>query len=87
MFEETIKIFELSEKEANMIGYINNVIRWKNLKTNDLKLDNDINKQGELLYNVDFPTQLMERKLDFFQGKSTQEKTNEINKKSDNLKK
>ncbi len=43
-----------------MIGDINNVISVKkNLKANILKLDNDRNKQGELLCNVDFQIQLM----------------------------
>ena len=84
LFEESKKLFELREKEANMIGDINNVISAKkNLKANILKLDNDINKQGELLYNVDFQIQLMERKVDWVQGKRTQEETNEINKKTE----
>jgi len=86
LFEESKKLFELREKEANMIGDINNVISAKkNLKANILKLDNDINKQGELLYNVDFQIQLMERKVDWVQGKRTQEETNEINKKTEIL--
>ena len=88
LFEESKKLFELREKEANMIGDINNVISAKkNLKANILKLDNDINKQGELLYNVDFQIQLMERKVDWVQGKRTQEETNEINKKTEILEK
>ena len=58
-----------------MIGDINNVISAKkNLKANILKLDNDINKQGELLYNVDFQIQLMERKVDWVQGKRENQK-------------
>ena len=86
LFEESKRLFELREKEANMIGDINNVISAKkNLKANILKLDNDINKQGELLYNVDFQIQLMERKVDWVQGKRTQEETNEINKKTEIL--
>ena len=71
-----------------MIGDINNVISAKkNLKANILKLDNEITKQGELLYNVDFQIQLMERKVDWVQGKRTQEETNEINKKTEILEK
>lgn len=86
LFEESKTLFELREKEANMIGDINNVISAKkNLKANILKLDNDITKQGELLYNVDFQIQLMERKVDWVQGKRTQEETNEINKKTEIL--
>ena len=88
LFEESKKLLELRGKEANMIGDINNVISAKkNLKANILKLDNDINKQGELLYNVDFQIQLMERKVDWVQGKRTQEETNEINKKTEILEK
>lgn len=59
----------------------------KNLKANILKLDNDINKQGELLYNVDFQIQLMERKVDWVQGKRTQKKQMKLTKKQKFLKK
>ena len=88
LYDESKILFDLREKEANMIGDINNVISAKkNLKANILKLDNEITKQGELLYNVDFQIQLMERKVDWVQGKRTQEETNEINKKTEILEK
>ena len=82
LFEESKKLFELREKEANMIGDINNVISAKkNLKANILKLDNDINKQGELLYNVDFQIQLMERKVDWVQENVRRRKQTKLTKK------
>ena len=88
LYDESKILFDLREKEANMIGDINNVISAKkNLKANILKLDNEITKKGELLYNVDFQIQLMERKVDWVQGKRTQEETNEINKKTEILEK
>ena len=88
LYEETQILYDLRGKEANMIGDINNVISAKkNLRANILKLDNEITKQGELLYNVDFQIQLMERKVDWVQGKRTQEETNEINKKTEILEK
>ena len=88
LYEETQILYDLRAKEANMIGDINNVISAKkNLRANILKLDNEITKQGELLYNVDFQIQLMERKVDWVQGKRTQEETNEINKKTEILEK
>jgi hypothetical protein len=42
----------------------------------------EIAKQEELIYNVDFQIQLMERKVAWVQGKRTQEETNEINKET-----
>lgn len=88
LYEDSKELFDLREKEANMIGNINNVISAKkNLKANIKKLDDEITKQGELLYNVDFQIQLMERKVDWVQGKRTQEETNEINKKTEILEK
>ena len=88
LYEQSKTLFEEREKEANMIGEINNVISAKkNLKANIGKLDNEIQKQGELVYNVDFQIQLMERKVDWVMGKRTQEETKEINKKTEILEK
>jgi chromosome segregation ATPase len=88
LYEKSKSLFDLREQEANMIGEINNIISArKNIKANIAKLETEITKQGELLYNVDFQIQLMERKVDWVQGKRTQEETNEINKKLDFLKK
>ena len=88
LYEESKILYDLRNKEANMIGEISNVISAKkSLKANILKLDNEITKQGELLYNVDFQIQLMERKVDWVQGKRTQEETNEISKKTEILEK
>ena len=88
LYEESKILYDLRNKEANMIGEISNVISAKkSLKSNILKLDNEITKQGELLYNVDFQIQLMERKVDWVQGKRTQEETNEISKKTEILEK
>ncbi len=47
-----------------MIGEINNILSAKkNIKGNIHKLEQEILKQQELLYNVDFQIQLMERKV------------------------
>lgn len=71
-----------------MIGEINNIISArKNIKANISKLGSEITKQQELLYNVDFQIQLMERKVAWVQGKRTQEETNEINKEIELLEK
>lgn len=57
-------LYQLREKEANMIGEINNILSAKkNIKGNIHKLEQEILKQQELLYNVDFQIQLMERKV------------------------
>ena len=88
LYEQSKTLFSEREKEANMIGDINNVISAKkNLKANIAKLDSEIQKQGELVYNVDFQIQLMERKVDWVMGKRTQEETKEINKKTEILEK
>ena len=69
-----------------MIGEINNIISAKkNINANIYKLEQEITKQQELIYNVDFQIQLMERKVAWVQGKRTQEETKEINKEIENL--
>ena len=88
LYEKSKELFKQREIEANTIGNINNVISAKkNLKANISKLRNEINKQGELIYNVDFQIQLMERKVDWVMGKRTQEETKEINKTTEMLEK
>jgi coiled-coil domain-containing protein 39 len=88
LYDKSKLLFDLREQEANMIGEINNIISAKkNIKANIAKLGADITKQQELLYNVDFQIQLMERKVAWVQGKRTQEETNEINKEIELLEK
>jgi len=64
LYEKSKALYELRENEANMIGEINNILSAKkNIKGNIHKLEQEILKQQELLYNVDFQIQLMERKV------------------------
>jgi chromosome segregation ATPase len=88
LYEKSKSLFDLREQEANMIGEINNIISAKkNIKANISKLEGEIAKQQELVYNVDFQIQLMERKVAWVQGKRTQEETNEINNEIEILEK
>jgi len=64
LYEKSKALYKLREEEANMIGEINNILSAKkNIKGNIAKLEQEILKQQELLYNVDFQIQLMERKV------------------------
>jgi hypothetical protein len=82
LYEKSKQLFQLREQEAHMIGEIDNILAaQKNIKANIDKLKLEITKQQELLYNVDFQIQLMERKIAWHQGKRTPEEINEINQK------
>lgn len=86
LYEKSKKLFKAREAEANMIGEINNIISAKkNINANIFKLNQEITKQQELIYNVDFQIQLMERKVAWVQGKRTQEETKEINNEIESL--
>jgi chromosome segregation ATPase len=99
LYDKSKELYKLREREANMIGEINNILSAKkNIKGNISKRDQEILKQQELLYNVDFQIQLMERKVAWVQGKRTKEETeeltteiksfeNDIEKKTETLKK
>ena len=86
LYEKSIALFNLRAQEANKIGEINNILSSKkNIKGNVDKLRNQITKQKELLYNVDFQIQLMERKIAWVQGKRSKEETDEINREKDDI--
>ena len=86
LYDKSKALFDLREKEANMIGEINNKLSAKkNIKANIKKIETDITKQEELVYNVDFQIQLMERKVAWIQGKRSQEETKEITNETEML--
>ena len=88
LYEKSKKLFKARELEANMIGEINNIISAKkNIKANISKLNQEITKQQELIYNVDFQIQIQERKVAWVQGKRTQEETREIQNEIKSLEK
>lgn len=86
LYDKSKGLYNLRENEANMVGEINNNLSAKkNLSANIYKRVQEITKQEELLYNVDFQIQLMERKVAWVQGKRTKEEKEEIDKEIEEL--
>ena len=86
LYDKSKGLYNLRENEANMVGEINNNLSAKkNLSANIYKRIQEITKQEELLYNVDFQIQLMERKVAWVQGKRTKEEKEEIDKEIEEL--
>jgi chromosome segregation ATPase len=82
MYEKSKQLYALREQEAHLLGDINNLISAeKNIMGNLKRKSQEIDKQNERMYNVDFQIQLMEKKIAWHQGKRTPEETNEINQK------
>lgn len=55
LFKHTQQLFDLREKEATLIGEISSILaQGRNLDTAIKKKDQDIQRQKELMYNLDF---------------------------------
>merc|ERR1712070_1312602 len=64
MFKQSQELFNLRKEEADMIADISgSQNRDRMLKSRISQLDKDSQKQNQLLYNVDFQLQQLERKV------------------------
>jgi len=78
----------LRAEEANTLGEISGAqSAIKNLQAQVSKLDHERGRQQELLYAVDFQSQLMQRKVARVSGERTVEERDEFNKQVENLEK
>jgi len=87
-FKEIQELYKLRAEEAGTLGEISGArSAIKNLHFTIGKLDLERQRQQELLYAVDFQSQLMQRKVARVSGERTQEEREEHNKKLDALNK
>merc|ERR1719478_524617 len=88
LFKESQELYSLRNDEATTLGEISGAqSAIKNLQFQISKLDQERQRQQELLYAVDFQSQLMQRKVARVSGERTLEEKEEFNKKIEQLEK
>ncbi|EGR30111.1 hypothetical protein IMG5_141810 [Ichthyophthirius multifiliis] len=79
LFKNTQDLFKLREQEANSYGEIQgNIAACRNLQSHIQKLNQEFQRQQELLYNVEYQIQLMERKVARAKGERTLEEKKDL---------
>ena len=82
LFKESQELYKLRNDEATTLGEISGAqSAIKNLAFQISKLDQERQRQQELLYAVDFQSQLMQRKVARVSGERTVEEKEELNKR------
>ncbi|CEL98484.1 unnamed protein product [Vitrella brassicaformis CCMP3155] len=88
LFKQNSELYALRNEEATTLGEISGAqSSLKTLSFQIHKLDQERQRQQELLYAVDFQSQLMQRKVARVSGERTFEEKEELNKKIDQLEK
>merc|ERR1719324_2195290 len=86
LFKESQELYRLRAEEATTLGEISGAqSAIKNLQFQISRLDQERQRQQELLYAVDFQSQLMQRKVARVSGERTLEEKEEFNKKIEQL--
>lgn len=88
LYKESQALYKLRNEEATTLGEISgSQSAIKNLQLQISKLDSERQRQQELLYAVDFQSQLMQRKVARVSGERTIEEKDEHNRKVAQLEK
>jgi chromosome segregation ATPase len=86
LFKESHELYRLRADEATTLGEISGAqSAIKNLQFQISRLDQERQRQQELLYAVDFQSQLMQRKVARVSGERTVEEREEFNKRIEKL--
>jgi len=86
LYKESQELYKLRAEEANTLGEISGAqSAIKNLQFQIHKLDQERSRQQELLYAVDFQSQLMQRKVARVSGERTVEEKEEFQRKVQQL--
>jgi len=86
LFRESHELYRLRAEEATTLGEISgSQSAIKNLQFQISRLDQERQRQQELLYAVDFQSQLMQRKVARVSGERTLEEKDEFNRKVEQL--
>eukprot|EP01060_Flectonema_neradi_P014136 TRINITY_DN20849_c0_g1_i2.p1 TRINITY_DN20849_c0_g1~~TRINITY_DN20849_c0_g1_i2.p1 ORF type:complete len:896 (+),score=271.87 TRINITY_DN20849_c0_g1_i2:63-2690(+) len=81
-YAKSQELFTVRRGQANCLAEISGAqAQNKNMTANISKLDQDSFKQQELLYNVEFQVQQMERKVNRAKGERTEEERRELKEK------
>lgn len=84
LVKNTQQLFKLREEEANLYVEIQGIMATcRNLQAHINKLNQDFQKQQELLYNAEYQIQLMERKVARARGDRTLEEKKDLQKDLD----
>lgn len=88
LYKESQALYKLRADEATTLGEISGAqSAIKNLQFQISRLDTERQRQQELLYQVDFQSQLMQRKVARVSGERTVEERDDYNKKVEQLEK
>jgi chromosome segregation ATPase len=88
LYKESQALYQLRAQEATTLGEISGAqAAIKNLQFQISRLDMERQRQQELLYAVDFQSQLMQRKVARVSGERTVEERDDFNKKLEQLEK
>merc|ERR1712190_310324 len=86
LYKESLSLYQLRSDEATTLGEISGAqSAIKNLQFQISRLDQERQRQQELLYAVDFQSQLMQRKVARVLGERTVEEKEDFNKKVEQL--
>eukprot|EP00928_Gymnodinium_smaydae_P048052 TRINITY_DN320_c0_g2_i1.p1 TRINITY_DN320_c0_g2~~TRINITY_DN320_c0_g2_i1.p1 ORF type:complete len:893 (-),score=305.30 TRINITY_DN320_c0_g2_i1:246-2924(-) len=86
LYKESQELYRLRAEEATTLGEISGAqSAIKNLQFQISRLDQERQRQQELLYAVDFQSQLMQRAVARVSGERTVEERDEFNKKVEQL--
>ena len=79
LFKYTQDLFKEREKEANLYGEIQGTMAaCRNLQSHINKLNQEFQRQQELLYNAEYQIQLMERRVNRAKGERTLEEKKDL---------
>merc|ERR1719221_2010156 len=86
LYRESHELYRFRAEEATTLGEISgSQSAIKNLQFQISRLDQERQRQQELLYAVDFQSQLMQRKVARVSGERTVEERDDFNKKVEQL--
>jgi predicted nucleic acid-binding Zn-ribbon protein len=81
LVRNTQDLTKLRENEASLYGEIQGIMAaCRNLQSHINKLNQEFQKQQELLYNAEYQIQLMERKVARARGERTLEEKKDLQK-------
>lgn len=88
LYHQSQELYKERQKEANLVAEIGGTnSQNKNMLSKIAQLDSTVLKQQELLYNIEFQVQQMERRVNRAQGERTEEEKVKLNAQIDKLQK
>lgn len=86
LVKASAELFKLKDNEVSLYGDIQgNIAACRNLQSHINKLNQEFQRQQELLYNAEYQIQLMERKVARAKGERTLEEKKDLQKEIDEV--